>query len=682
MNIDCYAPESPNIQAASKVAGETGESSKSTTDEPSIPKSTGVELTLQVVASDTENDAEPRNRAKVQTDPKGDDDRESRLRRAVHHKVDHPDVPYERIAEMYKIPKTTIQRHLQTNVKSKGGQTAFSVAQEKMFENHLLYCADQVLPVGQAQFLDYIKNLCTQFHINTQRFKNGRPGKDWLYGFMKRHPDLQARRAKAMTAAKAWGTSPEKLREFFENMRPSLDPSGANYCQPECVVNYDETAMTDSAGDPFVITRRSTKSPRIALNNHKTNRSVMFAVTADGKVLAPYVCTKTKFKAQDTEAYPECHWDTSKSGWFNMEVFDRWFQTVIVPWAKTHPGKRKLVIGDALPAHFSPKTYILAGEEGIQFFLLPPNSTHFLQPLDVAVFAPLKRAWKKALLDYKMSESHKTLLKKDFAPLLKEAVSAIKPETVLASFRTTGLVPFNPEIAVKRLPASSHPVHDTSGSVLASALAKIQAHRITPTKKRVDKRPTPGTDLSIQPQADELSSQRPVTQEPGLSTQQANEQAPHVSVKPQADELSSQQPVAQEPGLSTQQANEQAPQPSVQPQADELSSPQPETQEPELSTQQANEQAPQPSIQTQADKQAEIQVKPLTKITPKKRKKRSDIGCHPKRKRSKSKKSSDSPSTSSPKKHLTVNLGDQVTPEEFPDVFDNIPLKTLAKFLS
>ena len=618
MNIDCYAPESPNIQAASEEAGTTGESSKSTTDEPSIPKSTGVELTLQVVASDSENVA--------------DQDRESRLRSAVRHKADHPDVPYERIAEIYKIPKTTIQRHLQTTVKTKGGQTAFSVEQEKLFVQHLLYCADQVLPVGQAVFLDYIMNLCTQFHINTKRFKNGRPGKDWLYGFLKRHPELQNRRAKAMTAAKAWGTSPEKLREFFENMRPSLDPSGEKYCEPECVVNYDETAMTDSAGDPFVITRRSTKSPRIALNNHKTNRSVMFAVTADGKVLAPYVCTKTKYKAQDTEAYPECHWDTSKSGWFTMEVFDRWFQTVIVPWAKTHPGKRKLVIGDALPAHFSPKTYILAGEEGIQFKLLPPNSTHFLQPLDVAVFAPLKRAWKKALLDYKMSESHKTLLKKDFAALLKQAVSAIKPETVLSSFRTTGLVPFNPDVAVKRLPASSHPVHDTSGAVLASALAKMQVQRVTPAKKRVDKRPTPGTELSIAPQAEELSAQKPVTQGPELSTQQGNEKAPQPSLQPQADEPSAQQPVTQ-------------------------------------------------SVQPQADKQAKILVKPITNITPRKRKKKSDIGRRPKRYRSKNTKSSDSPGTSSPEKSVSIALGDKVNPEKFPDVFDNIPLKTLSKFL-
>ena len=198
--------------------------------------------------------------------------------------------------------------------------------------------------------------------------------------------------------------------------------------------------------------------------------------------------------------------------------------------------------------------------------------------------------------------------------MLKEAVAKIKPETVLSSFRTTGLVPFNPEIAVKRLPASSHPVHDTSGSILASALAKIQVDRVTPKTKRKDNRPTPGIELSIAPQADQLGALPTVTQEPELSTQQANEQAPQLST-PQADE------------------------------------------------------------------QAKIQVKPVSKISPRKRKKRSSIGRIPKRSRSKSNKSSQSPGTSSPKKTPSVNLGDKVTPENYPDVFDSLPLKTLSKFL-
>ena len=61
---------------------------------------------------------------------------------------------------------SSIKFQFQCMFKSKGGQTVFSAAQEQMFANHLLLCADQVLPVSQADFLEYIKNLCIEFHIN------------------------------------------------------------------------------------------------------------------------------------------------------------------------------------------------------------------------------------------------------------------------------------------------------------------------------------------------------------------------------------------------------------------------------------------------------------------------------------------------------------------------------------
>ncbi|CAH1977969.1 unnamed protein product [Acanthoscelides obtectus] len=77
-------------------------------------------------------------------------------------------------------------------------------------------------------------------------------------------------------------------------------------------------------------------------------------------------------------------------------------------------------------------------------FCLLPNATHILQPCDVAVFKALKVAWKDVVMRQKQ-DSQKSITKTNFAPLFKNAFDkAIKPETIMAGFRVTGLFPFDP----------------------------------------------------------------------------------------------------------------------------------------------------------------------------------------------------------------------------------------------
>ena len=61
----------------------------------------------------------------------------------------------------------------------------------------------------------------------------------------------------------------------------------------------------------------------------------------------------------------------------------------------------KLLIGDNLASHFSAEVVRLAKEKDVYFTALPPNSTHLLQPLDVAVFRPMKAHWRQILGNYR-----------------------------------------------------------------------------------------------------------------------------------------------------------------------------------------------------------------------------------------------------------------------------------------
>jgi hypothetical protein len=59
------------------------------------------------------------------------------------------------------------------------------------------------------------------------------------------------------------------------------------------------------------------------------------------------------------------------------------------------------LLGDNLAAHLSPVVIELCKKHNVRFIFLPENSTHLLQPLDVAVFGPMKRRWREVLARWK-----------------------------------------------------------------------------------------------------------------------------------------------------------------------------------------------------------------------------------------------------------------------------------------
>ena len=87
---------------------------------------------------------------------------------------------------------------------------------------------------------------------------------------------------------------------------------------------------------------------------------------------------------------------------------------------------------------------------------MPAHSSHILQPLDVACFAPLKRAYGtqvegQAWLDI----NH--IVKDDFLPLYYAAhIQTITEKNIKAGFTAAGLIPFNPERVLENLPCILH----------------------------------------------------------------------------------------------------------------------------------------------------------------------------------------------------------------------------------
>ena len=409
-----------------------------------------------------------------------------RFEAAVRFRIANPSVSYASIARQFGIPKATLWRRVNVPPKPRGGQQAFSVEQETVFAGHLLLLASWLFPITRRHLIEYVSAFLEATQGTIKRFRDNVPGKDWLRGFFDRHRELKVKRAQSITYRKAF-VSRRTVETWFQAMQPKL--TGPDAIPPERILNFDETNLKNDPGNPFVIVRCGTRHPRRAIAHSKTGISVMFAGTADGTILAPYVVYKAKSVKPEWQAeFPEpaAYYSCSPSGWFRGSQFAEWFKRVVIPWADQWPTASKLVLCDNLASHFSPEVMDLCVKHRISFNCFPTNTTHFLQPLDVAFFGPLKKRWREILEAWRLECPRIAFKKCEFPRKLQLLVELMNESNVAAGFKAAGLYPFNVNEALRHLPAPADPPADKDGQILAEYLmSKAKpTESATPSKRQ------------------------------------------------------------------------------------------------------------------------------------------------------------------------------------------------------
>lgn len=186
----------------------------------------------------------------------------------------------------------------------------------------------------------------------------------------------------------------------------------------------------------------------------------MFAGTAEGEILPPYVVYKsTHLWNSWCDGGPKgTRYSRTRSGWMDSEHFEEWFNSIVLPWARRKEGQ-KVVIGDNLSSHLSPNVLEICAEKNIRFVLLPPNSTDKCQPLDVSYFGPMKRQWRKIMEEYKMKMPTATSLDKEKFPSLlcklMDRLGMHGRDNLVAGFRACGIYPLNKQMVLKKFPEFS-----------------------------------------------------------------------------------------------------------------------------------------------------------------------------------------------------------------------------------
>ena len=319
----------------------------------------------------------------------------------------------------YKVSRTTLSERISGKHTNKVGHpTVFTKEEESLISETIGTVSEWGYPMTSGDIASVISGFVNKQGRKVQIWKDNRPGYDFVKSFAIRN-NLRVRLATNIKQNRA-SVGQCAIREFFTNIEPHLVNAPRRN-----IYNYDKTNITDDPGSKRVLVPRGMKRVERIKEHSRSSISIMICGTADGELLPPMVVYKSKnlYNHWTQGGPPGTVYNHSKSGWFDMNLFEQWFVDILLPHIKEHSQKNEqtIVIGDNLASHFSPLVIQTAKENNIYMTPLPPNSTHLLQPLDVSFFAPMKRKW-RAVLDNWRKESRRkgTIPKEQFPALLNK----------------------------------------------------------------------------------------------------------------------------------------------------------------------------------------------------------------------------------------------------------------------
>lgn len=264
------------------------------------------------------------------------------------------------------------------------------------------------------------------------RTKDLNLGKKWVSLFLKRYPEISERVPEKLSKVRA--TVPEqRIRQWFKEVLDTLKEVDATEVldDPSRIFNLDETAffLCPKSGKVLGIPQKRNVY-EVHTSSDKENLTVLCTVSATGAVAPTLIVFPGQKMPESTKLNPNVpsEWaiSRSESGWINRQVFFEYIVNTFFVWLNSQKVKFPVII--FMDGHSSHLTYhlsVFCTKYKIIFIALPSNCTHIMQPLDVAVFKPVKQEWSQAVHKWRTTHYDKRLTKFNFSPLLKTVLDKL-----------------------------------------------------------------------------------------------------------------------------------------------------------------------------------------------------------------------------------------------------------------
>ncbi|KAF0685318.1 Aste57867_22763 [Aphanomyces stellatus] len=215
----------------------------------------------------------------------------------------------------------------------------------------------------------------------------------------------------------------------------------------ECIYNMDETGVMYNYQPNTTISN----APRSGSKKDKSRISVVLASNADGSHKLPLTFIGKSKKPrcfgnmnQSAMAYL---YRSNRKAWMTIALFAEWIQQLND--SMKCADKQILLILDNASSH----KYVDVDLTNVRVFMLPPNTTAWLQPMDAGIIAAFKRYYKRRQVDHVIKTMEcrtveslpaKNLYGVDVLTAmewLKESWDEVSSITIRNCWKHTGIVP-------------------------------------------------------------------------------------------------------------------------------------------------------------------------------------------------------------------------------------------------
>ncbi|XP_059157580.1 uncharacterized protein LOC131941962 [Physella acuta] len=277
------------------------------------------------------------------------------------------------------------------------------------------------------------------------------PSTRWLYGFLKRHPQLSMRTPMSLGKERAIIT-PAAVEKWFSRFKTCVDGIDPTILEsPERIFNADETGFSFDMKNRKVKACKGSKHVYRVTPFTKHQVTVLACTSVTGQYTPPMLIYPHKRIPQKNllAAFPEANLQLSNNGWINAAIFHSWLRDSFIPAVK-HLKKPVLLLVDGHTSHTSLlETSELCSENDIILYCLLANASHLMQPLDQAFFGVIKTAWAEALRQH-INQTGDGVNLESFAMVLRPVwYKAATAEIAAKSFEAAGIYPYNPDKVLK-----------------------------------------------------------------------------------------------------------------------------------------------------------------------------------------------------------------------------------------